>query len=575
MTRMKYTQKWDLSQSLNGAYPEHRKIEKYLQELKKEIESFDVGLPESFGKLEMVSAKLHEALSLICCMTAINSKDTEATRLDALSEDIAALIENIADQIAYCLKETSDKKFNEILNEYPNHKYILEEIRRIAKEKLPLNEEKIITDLTPSGHSSMTTLYYGYIGEMKFSVDGKNLPISKVENLLDESEGEVRKKAIIAMETTFSQHENIFATILNSIIDFRIRVQEKRKYKTPLHDSLNDNRISKETLDAMWSAVKRHRGSLCKFMDKKAKLLGKEKLSYSDIHAPIGNREESNISWEEGCDLIVEQFKHFSPKMSAFAQMALEKGWVDSQILDSKRAGGFCTMFPLSGYSRIFMSYTNSYGSLSTLAHELGHAYHSWVLRSRPPMLQDYPMNIAETASTFCEMLITDASYKRETDPKKKKILLDQKLSRHMIFCTDLYARYDFDLKLHEKRSSGFISADELTQMTIASQKDAFNENLNEYFGHFWCYKMHQYFTDVSFYNWTYSFGYLFSLNLYLTLKDDKSFEQKYIALLFDSGAMSIEDLATKHLGVDIRSTDFWSAPLKAIESEINTYLSL
>jgi len=209
------------------------------------------------------------------------------------------------------------------------------------------------------------------------------------------------------------------------------------------------------------------------------------------------------------------------------------------------------------------------------LAHELGHAFHSHVLNDKPPLAQDYPMNIAESASTMCEMIVTDNALKNATSEKEKLILLDDKISRYMSFNMDLHSRFLFDKAFHEERKQGFVSPDRANELMIESQKIGFANNLQEYLPSFWSYKMHFYFTDVTFYNWTYTFGYLFSLGTYAHLQKIGDFERRYIALLQDSGSMMIEDLAKKHLDVDLTKIDFWQNAIDLLNADIETYLNI
>ncbi len=260
--------------------------------------------------------------------------------------------------------------------------------------------------------------------------------------------------------------------------------------------------------------------------------------------------------------------------MAAFAENALKNGWVDAKQGSKKRAGGFCTGIPLLKESRILMTYTDTFDSQSTLAHELGHAYHSHVLRNKPPLSQAYPMNIAEAASTMCEMIVADSALKSATTPKQKLLLLDDKITSYLAFNMNIHSRFLFETGFHEKRKKGFLTPDEINELMVASQTKAYSGALDTYLPHFWCYKMHFYFTDATFYNWPYTFGYLFSLGTYNVLLNN-NFEERYIALLEDSGSMEMEDLAKKHLGVDLQKEDFWQGAIDILNRNIDEFLKI
>jgi pepF/M3 family oligoendopeptidase len=376
------------------------------------------------------------------------------------------------------------------------------------------------------------------------------------------------------METELTKHETIFGQILNNIVDFRLNLYKQRGWDSHLHETLKKNRLEEKSLKTMWKVVSENKAPLQKYLKHKAKLLGLEKLSWCDLDAPLGTKEEAKIPWELGCKNIIEQFGKVSPKLAKFSEDALKNGWVDAKAQDKKRAGGFCTGIPLRKESRILMTYTDTFDSQSTLAHELGHAFHSHVLYDKPTFMQNYPMNVAEAASTMCEMIVADSALKSAKSKKEKLLLLDDKITSYLAFNMNLHSRFLFDDRLHEKRKAGFLTPEELNDLMQSCQKEAYADSLSSYLPHFWCYKMHFYFTDVPFYNWPYTFGYLFSLGTYnLLLNND--FENKYIALLRDSGSMNVEELAKKHLKTDLGEKEFWQGAMDILNNDINEFVSL
>ncbi len=203
------------------------------------------------------------------------------------------------------------------------------------------------------------------------------------------------------------------------------------------------NRMSRQTLQVMWDVISRNKPVFADYMNKKAKLLGKEKLDWNDVEAPVGE-SGGTISYAEGAQLIYDQFKRFSPKMADFAQRAFEDRWIEAEDRPGKRPGGFCTSFPVKGETRIFMTYSGTASNVSTLAHELGHGYHQHVMTDMPALAQQYAMNVAETASTFAEMIVSDAVVKAAANPMQKLNLLDDKISRSIVFYMNIHARFIF-----------------------------------------------------------------------------------------------------------------------------------
>lgn len=572
---MAYRQTWNLAPFLEGKGASKEAIQENLEEIASAVEGFSLEEPNLFTRYSLLAKTLHEAASLIGCLTAENAGDLEATKLEAKCQAIEALFESLDLTIDQKLADLSEAEFKKLLEKELEIAFILKERRLAVKEKMPLAQEKLASDLSVSGHASFTNLYYTYMGKLSFPFDGQNINLSKLEQYFDNPDRKKRLEAYASLEKTLSKEELIFAHILNNIIGYRLSLYENRNWNDFLHETLRDNRMSKKTLDAMWSAVSQNKEPLGRFLERKAKLLGLPKLSYADLGAPLKDPNQTNVPWDEACEDILAAFGNLSPKMAAFAKHALENGWVDSKPSRTKRAGGFCTSAPLLEESRIFMTYMNNTSSKMTLAHELGHAYHSHVLYKRPPLVQDYPMNLAETASIICETIVLEDAVKKVKTKSDKIALLDEKISRSIDFQMDLHSRFLFDTSFHEARKTDFISPDQINHLMVEAQREGFGDALADYVPHFWAYKMHFYFTDATFYNWPYTFGYLFSLGLYNHLLKSNRFESLYIALLEDTGSMMVEDLAKKHLQIDLTGPTFWNGALNLINKDIEEFISL
>jgi pepF/M3 family oligoendopeptidase len=333
--------------------------------------------------------------------------------------------------------------------------------------------------------------------------------------------------------------------------------------------------MEKETLNVMWETITQNKPDFVDYMNRKAELLGEERLDMVDIGAPLSENVEE-VSYDEAADMIIEQFNSFSPKMAEFTKMAFEDRWIEAESRAGKRPGGFCTTFPLKEQSRIFMTYDGTASNVATLAHELGHAYHQYVMNDLPPMSQRYAMNVAETASTFAEMIVADATVKSAQTDEAKIQLLDDKLNRSIAFFMNIHARFLFETRFYEERKKGLVSVHRLNELMLEAQKEAYCDSLGTYSPHFWASKLHFHITGVPFYNFPYTFGYLFSMGIYAqAAKEGTGFEEKYIALLRDTGRMKVEDLAKKHLNVDLTKPDFWQDAIDLIKEDLKTFMEL
>jgi oligoendopeptidase F len=222
------------------------------------------------------------------------------------------------------------------------------------------------------------------------------------------------------------------------------------------------------------------------------------------------------------------------------------------------------------------MTYSGTTQNLFTLAHELGHAYHSYVMKDLPPLVQNYAMNVAETASTFAELIVIDASIKQAKTKEEKIALLDDKLQATTAYFMDIHSRFLFEKRFYEQRKQGSLGISQLCELMEGAQKEGFAHSLSQYHPYFWASKLHFYGTDVPFYNFPYTFGYLFSMGIYArALEEGASFASKYVELLCDTGRMTVEDLAARHLGVDLTQPDFWQSAVRLSLADVDEFLRL
>ena len=300
-------------------------------------------------------------------------------------------------------------------------------------------------------------------------------------------------------------------------------------------------------------------------------------MDWQDKDAPIilGDLEEKTYSFDQAAAFILENFRKFSPKMADFAQMAFEKSWIEAEDRPGKRPGGNCTELPETQESRIFMTFGNSINVVATLAHELGHAFHSSVMWDLPSLNREYAMNVAETASTFAELIVADATLKEAKSDVEKINLLDTKLQNAIAMFMNIHARFIFENNFYQARQIGLVAEEDITELMLAAQKESYKDSLGSYHPHFWASKLLFFFDYVPFYNFPYTFGYLFSMGIYAYANQQgSSFEDQYIALLRDTASMTSEELAKKHLNVDLTKPDFWQAVIDQVLKDVEQFMT-
>ncbi|WP_313510292.1 M3 family oligoendopeptidase [Enterococcus sp.] len=460
----------------------------------------------------------------------------------------------------------------------------LGEIRRDGKELLSEAEENIINTLSLDGLNAWSQHYDTIVASVEIpfkQADGTTITLSAGQafnKMMGDPDAEVRAQLFDTWEKTWAEKEDLFADTLNHLDGFRLSTFKLHGVTDYLKEPLDYNRLQKTTLDAMWGTIQKNKQPIVDFLTRKANLFGKEKMAWQDQDAPIilGDMEERTYSFDEAADFILTNFRKFSPKMADFAKKAFENSWIEAEDRPGKRPGGYCTSLPETKESRIFMTYSNSVNEVATLAHELGHAFHSSVLWELPELNRNYAMNVAETASTFAELIVADATLKEATTKEEKINLLDAKMQNAIAMFMNIHARFIFENSFYQARQEGLVSPAQITEMMTAAQKESYADGLSSYHPHFWAAKLHFFIDDVPFYNFPYTFGYLFSMGIYaFANQKGASFEEEYIALLQDTASMTTEELAQKHLGVDLTKPDFWQAGIDMVLQDIDTFMEL
>ncbi|MFS0672248.1 M3 family oligoendopeptidase [Ornithinibacillus sp. 179-J 7C1 HS] len=595
MQRIKeYEKTWDLDVIFSGG-SESKEFQAYLetvlnemQDLMSSVEAFHPDDSESatnlatiVTKLEKTMKKLRESFAFISCLSAQNVKDTSASLLVAKRSELGAKMGGIRTTLNQKLASVSEQKWQEMLQleSLQEVAFILNETRTAAKELLPREQEVLINDLSVDGYNAWGQMYEVIVGKITVEIeeDGEvtYYSVGQAANKMSSPDPEFRKYVFKQISKAWEDNADLFGQTLNHLAGFRLQKYKHRGWEDVLKEPLKINRMKRETLDVMWNAISNNKKHFVKYLNKKAELLGKDKLAIYDIGAPL-SKTVKKVPYSEAANFIVENFNKFSPKMANFAQMAFEKRWIEAEDRAGKRPGGFCTSFPDSQQTRVFMTYSGTTSNISTLAHELGHAYHQHVMNDIHGLNQGYAMNVAETASTFAEMIVADATVKSAKSNQEKVALLEDKVQRSIAFFMNIHARFLFETRFYEERKNGMVSVNRLNELMIEAQKEAYCDALSEYDPNFWSSKLHFHITGTPFYNFPYTFGYLFSLGIYAHAnKSDKSFEDDYIALLRDTGRMNVEDLAMKHLNVDLTKPDFWEDALALCVKDVEEFISL
>ncbi len=460
-----------------------------------------------------------------------------------------------------------------------DHRLTLDHIIEQAKYLMDTQLEDLATELSLSGGGVMWKLQGTTTSQLKMPIERagetEELPMTMIRNLASDRDEAVRKQAYDAEIEGWAKLRESVAFALNGVKGNAVTLAKWRGRDDVLHAALDRNRIDRETLEALLESMRDSFPAFRKYLKSKATKLGKEKLPWWDLFAPVGE-VDLNYTWKETEDYIVEQFNTFSNELGDFARNAFEQRWIDAEPRDGKRGGAFCMDVPGVEESRILANFDGSFDQLTTLAHELGHAYHNFNQKGLPMLRRGAPMAIAETASIFCETIVFNAAL--ETAPPEAQLaILENQLMGATQVIVDIYSRYIFETEVIKRRAESELGADDFCEIIIDAQKQTYGDGLDEEHLHkyMWLLKPHYYYADAHFYNYPYAFGLLYGLGMYaIYQKEGDSFIPNYKKLLRSTGEGKVADLAAR-FDIDVRSVDFWKSSLAIIEERIDKYCSM
>ncbi len=462
------------------------------------------------------------------------------------------------------------------------HAFMLKEAAEQSKYLMSEAEEALAAELSLSGGNAFGKLQGTVTSQLSvdFELDGKTekLPMPALINLRSHPDEATRRRAYEAENKAWETVKETLAYCLNGVKGEANTLNKKRGRKDAIHSSLEIARMDRKTFEAMMSAIKDSFPMFRRYFHAKAKKIGKEKLAWWDVFAPVGKADKV-YSFEEARDFILENFARFSPELEAFAKRAFDECWIDAEQREGKRGGAFCMEIQGRKESRILCNFDGSFDQVSTLAHELGHAFHNECAyqANKTYLQQSTPMTLAETASTMCETIVTEAVLASTTDPQEELAVLEAQIQGASQVTVDIYSRYLFEKEVFERRASAELSSDDFNDIMERAQKETYGDGLDEqYLQKFmWTWKPHYYSADLSFYNYPYAFGLLFATGLYAIYKQrGESFVEDYKNLLASTGEETAAKLA-KRFGIDITRRKFWDDSLAIIGTRIDRYSEL
>ena len=511
---------------------------------------------EKLTSQQMAIGEKLEQLFLLCELT-LAADATNATaalhtdKLYVLSNDISLADSAVTryigslDNLEECI--AASEKLQEIA-------FALRESREQAKHVIPAEIEPWVLQMRLSGGTAFSQLRDKLDSTHTVEYRGESLPLPAVRGMAYDPDASVRKDAYEAEIASYKKIEMPMSYCLNSIKLEARTLAKARGYASVLDMTLEQNRMDRQTLDAMWTAIREYLPHFRRYMRAKAKYLGHEDgLPFYDLFAPVGDAART-YTIEKARQKLIDEMGKFTPDMAAFIDNAFEQNWIDVYPREGKTGGAFCAGWHKADRSFVLTNYQGSFSG----------------------MLTDTPMPLAETASIFNETMLSHQVLKNATE-QEQFTLIEAELMEATQTVVDIYSRFLFESEVVDTRADHAMTVDELKDCMLRAQDASYGDGLDKSLRHpyMWACKSHYYSSGLSFYNFPYAFGLLFGKGVFAQyLKEGDSFVAKYNQLLRSCGSGSIADVAAS-VGIDVRSADFWRSSLEVVKESIDRFCAL
>jgi oligoendopeptidase F len=531
-------------------------------------------------RFEEESARLTHYRSYLECLEAAHADNESYAGEGATVSRLEAVLEKAEGVFVQAIKSAADDDFRMLADQdgLAGVRYYLHRLRAKSRFIMNSGQEMLAADLGIDGIHGWGRLYGMVSGRLTFSMateDGRidTLPISRWRSLLSDPDKQVRTRAYEGGSRAWKGVADVCAAAINAIAGSRLTLNRYRGIDGFLAPALFESGIGQPTLEAMYRAIWDHLDLPREIFLAKARSVGQSGIAFFEREAPLPLGASSAYTWENGRRLVEAGFMSTYPALGCFFRTLIDRRWVESEMRSGKRPGAFCTESMVTGEQRIFMSFGGSLNDLATLAHETGHAWHSHLMGELSPLARRYPMTLAETASIFAEQLLAESIQRSPSVPDPDKLaMVDAELTGAAVMLLDITVRFEFEKRFHEERCDGTVSLSRLNALMAETQRRVFGSALVENGEDplFWASKLHFYISDLTFYNFPYTFGFLmarFLLDRFRT--EGADFLPRYEVFLKASGSAPVEDVLSRTFDQDITDTAFWAAAINTLDGPV------
>ena len=536
-----------------------------------------VRLEQAVAHAEQVSAKVDRLANFIQCTLAVDATHEKANAaMDQLMMAFTEL-ELSSSALSRFVAETEDlERLIESSDVLRSVSFALLEMKEKAAHLLPPEIEPWILQMQLSGGEAFSQLRDKLDSTLVVDYRDEKLPLAGVRGKAYDPDPAVRKDAYEAEIASYAKMELPMSYCLNSIKMEARTLAKAKGYDSVLDMTLSDSRMDRETLDALWTAIREYLPHFRRYLKAKARLLGHANgLPFWDLFASVGSSSKK-YTVEEAREILMREMGKFSPEMAAFIGNAFDARWIDFYPRDGKTGGAFCASVHYADRSLVMTNFQGSFSDVSTLAHELGHGWHNRCMAGLPYMMIDEPMPLAETASIFNETMLS-WQVLRSCSPEERLYLLENGLMEATQTVVDIYSRFLFEQEVIDTRADHAMSVEELKDAMLRAQEASYGDGLDPEFRHpyMWACKCHYYYAGLNFYNFPYAFGLLFGKGVFAQyLEKGPAFAEDYCRLLRSCGSAPVAEVAAS-VGIDVRDPAFWRSSLEVIRKDIDEFCSL
>ena len=536
--------------------------------------SGDDGLGAAIREYEQIEEVMGRMASYAGLLYFSNTLDTQNAKFYG---DMQAHITDASAHLIFFTLELNRIDEKDIANGIENdaltahYKSWILDLRKDKPHQLQENVEQLFHEKSITGHGAWNRLFDETMADLRFDIDGEELPLEQTLNLLQEADPAIREKAAKALVETFSKNLRIFTLITNTLAKDK-EISDRWRGFEDIADSRHlANRVEREVVDALMTSVKNAYPRLShRYYNLKAKWLGVDELNYWDRNAPLPETPKSLVSWDDAKQIVLDAYSGFAPEMAATAKDFFDKGWIDAANREGKAPGAFAHPTVPSAHPYVLINYMGKARDVMTLAHELGHGVHQVLAGSQGALMASTPLTLAETASVFGEMLTFRAILNKTKDARERKAILAQKVEDMINTVVRQIAFYDFERKLHTARREGELTSDQIGELWMSVQAESLGPaiKLDDGYKTFWTYIPH--FIHSPFYVYAYAFGDCLVNSLYAVYQNaDDDFQVRYFDMLKAGGTKHHSELLAP-FGLDATQSDFWDKGLSMIEGLIN-----